>query len=126
MIGIVQLFTCKQYKSIASFNLFDAADLGWAQEHNTISLKDTVCKQTVACHEIGRVIEHSRRAFFACTDRLGVPAVKQETCIFRTILCRFIVVRRTADDGERTLTVQEKPRLYFGFEPHDNGQHEGD
>jgi len=46
--------------------------------------------------------------------------------VVTSIIRPLIVVRRKADDVVGTLTVQEKPRFYFGFKPDDDGQHEGE
>lgn len=49
----------------------------------------------------------------------------EDVCEVASGLRPLIVVRRKADDVG-TLTVQDQPRFYFGFEPYDNGQHEGE
>ena len=46
--------------------------------------------------------------------------------VVTAIIGTTIVVRRKAEDVFGTLTVQEKPRFYFGFEPCDYGQYEGE
>ncbi|MCA9474069.1 MAG: hypothetical protein KC594_18545 [Nitrospira sp.] len=46
--------------------------------------------------------------------------------VVTAIIGTTIVVRRKAEDVVGTLTVQEKPRFYFGFEPCDYGQYEGE
>ncbi|MGF1577934.1 MAG: hypothetical protein ACFCD0_01075 [Gemmataceae bacterium] len=42
--------------------------------------------------------------------------------VVTAIIRPLIVVRRKADDVVGTLTVQEMPRFYFGFEPCEEGQ----
>lgn len=46
--------------------------------------------------------------------------------VVTAIIRLLIVVRRKADDVVGTLTVQEKPRIYYGFEPYAQGQGEGE